>query len=117
MEPSATWPAAWPTTSTNLLTALIGYGNILKMKLPADDPSRARGQVILVSRKAADLTRGLLAFSRKQIINPLPADLNEIVQGMGRILQRIIVNGSASRSTCGAAANVLVDRGQIDRCS
>ncbi len=101
----------------NLLTAILGYGNILKMKLAVDDPLRMHAeQVILASQKAADLTRGLLAFSRKQIINPVPMDLNEIVQGIGKILLRVIGEDIQLRiEVADRPLGVLVDRGQIDQ--
>jgi len=75
----------------NMLTAILGYANLLKLKMPADVVLHTYVEQILVSsEKAANLTRSLLAFSRKQIINPRPVNLNEIVQGVETLLTRVI---------------------------
>lgn len=75
----------------NILTAIIGYGHLLLMKMDKDDPLKAYVEHILVSaERAAHLTQGLLAFSRKQIINPKPVNLNEIVKKVEKLMQRVI---------------------------
>jgi PAS domain S-box-containing protein len=75
----------------NILTAMIGYGHLLKMKLKEEDPLRMYADHILsLSDKAANLTQSLLAFSRKQIINPRPVDINEIIKRIDHLLTRII---------------------------
>lgn len=75
----------------NILTAMIGYGQLLKMKMKEDDPLRTYADHILsLSDRAADLTQSLLAFSRKQIMNPCPANLNEVIKRIDHLLSRII---------------------------
>lgn len=75
----------------NILTAIIGYANILQMRMAEDDPSRRYVEDILASsERARQLTHGLLAFSRRQIINPAPVNINEIVRSVERLLSRII---------------------------
>jgi PAS domain S-box-containing protein len=75
----------------NILTAIIGYGNLINIKLPATNPvHHYADQIIASSEKAADLTRSLLAFSRKQVINPAPFDVNRIVTDMQTMLERVI---------------------------
>ncbi|MBI5634313.1 MAG: PAS domain S-box protein [Nitrospirae bacterium] len=75
----------------NILTAIIGYGNLLKMKLAAADPLHAYVEHILTSsEKAANLTQSLLAFSRKQVINPKPLNLNSVVEKTEKLLSRLI---------------------------
>ncbi|MBI3378519.1 MAG: hypothetical protein HY035_09010, partial [Nitrospirae bacterium] len=75
----------------NILTAIIGYGNILKMKLEKESPLLPYTDQILASaERAANLTQSLLAFSRKQVINPKPVNLNEITASVEKILLRII---------------------------
>lgn len=75
----------------NILTAIIGYGNLAKMKLPANEPTASYVDQILASAdRAANLTNSLLAFSRKQIINPKPVKINEIIIGVGKLLTRLI---------------------------
>ncbi|MBI2411816.1 MAG: PAS domain S-box protein [Deltaproteobacteria bacterium] len=75
----------------NILTALIGYGNLLIMKKGNDDLVRSYADHMLtLSEKAASLTQGLLAFSRKQVLNPQPTDMNELVRRVEKILKRLI---------------------------
>jgi signal transduction histidine kinase/CheY-like chemotaxis protein len=75
----------------NILTAIIGYGNLVKMKLAANDPLlNYVDQILSSSERAANLTHSLLAFSRKQIINPHPVNINEIIHGVGKLLTRLI---------------------------
>jgi signal transduction histidine kinase len=75
----------------NLLTAINGFAELLHMRLPAEDPHQKLVANILRSgRQAADLVRQLLAFSRKQLIEPKILDLNVVVNNMGEMLKRII---------------------------
>ena len=101
----------------NILTAITGYGSLLKMKIKNDDPLRREVEHILASaERAARLTRSLLAYSRKQIINPKPVDLNRVVQGIERLLMRLI--GEDIELTARLTAlelTVMADAGQIDQ--
>jgi PAS domain S-box-containing protein len=75
----------------NILTAVIGYANLLQMRL--GDSSQLRGyvdQIIASSERAANLTQSLLAFGRKQILDPKPVTVNEIVKSMEKLLARLI---------------------------
>lgn len=75
----------------NLLTAITGYGEILQGRVSEDDPSRKEIEGILgAGTRAAALTRQLLAFSRKQMLQPKVLDLNRVVSGMGGMLRRLI---------------------------
>ena len=75
----------------NILTAIIGYGNIIQRKMSKEDPLRAHlDQILTAANRAAGLTRSLLAFSRKQAINPQNVDLNEVLRRVERFLCRII---------------------------
>jgi len=70
---------------------IIGYGNMLAKSLPAEGPAHKQlSHLLSAGEKASQLTRSLLAFSRKQIIDLKPADLNEIVEGLGTLLLRVI---------------------------
>ncbi|HYH81706.1 MAG TPA: PAS domain S-box protein [Longimicrobium sp.] len=75
----------------NLLTAIRGNAELLLFDIPAGDPRREDVEEI---RKAADraaaLTRQLLAFSRRQVLQPRVLDLNGVVQEMERMLRRLI---------------------------
>ena len=74
----------------NILTAIIGYGTLLN-EMKVDDLSKMYIAHILNSaEKAANLTRALLVFSRKQIISPKPVNLNVIIQRTESLLSRLI---------------------------
>ncbi len=75
----------------NLLTAIIGYGDFVLARLEPDDPLRPDVEEITAAgNRAADLTRQLLAFSRKQVLQPKVLDLNDVVHQVERMLQRLI---------------------------
>ncbi len=65
----------------NILTAVLGYANLIAVRMASSDPLQPYAQQIIhASEKAAALTRSLLAFSRKQIISsPKAQNLNDIV--------------------------------------
>jgi len=75
----------------NMLSAIIGYSEIILMSLPADSTLREDIRAIKDSgEKAAVLTRQLLAFSRKQVLEVRPLDLNRVIEGMVKMLSRVI---------------------------
>ena len=75
----------------NILSAITGYGYLLQTKLDRNDPLQADVEQILESaNRAADVTRSLLVFSRKQIINPLPWDVNDLLRKSVKLLSRFI---------------------------
>ena len=101
----------------NILTAIIGYGSLLQMELKEDAPSRDFVQKILNSaEKAANLTQGLLAFSRKQISNPRPVYLNEIIKGVESLLVRVMREDIKIKTTLTDKKCVLMaDVGQMEQ--
>jgi PAS domain S-box-containing protein len=101
----------------NLLTAVIGYANLLEMKLGKDHPHTNYATQILKSAEvAAELTRGLLAYSSKQVLNPKPNDLNELVIGIQKMLDRIIGEDiEFSSILCSSPPVALVDRAQMEQ--
>lgn len=75
----------------NLLGVIIGYSEIALMNLPGDDPLREKVQEIQkAGDRAAGLTRQLLAFSRKEVVEPRVFDLNSVIADLNRMLQRTI---------------------------
>jgi len=75
----------------NLLTVIQGYAQILKLKPGLDSEIlEALDQVAQAAERAASLTRQLLAFSRKQIMQARPLDLNQVVTRLEKMLRRII---------------------------
>ncbi|MBI5096660.1 MAG: response regulator [Nitrospirae bacterium] len=101
----------------NILTAIIGYANLLQMKMQEDDPLKLNVEPILAaSEKAAALTRSLLTFSRKQVFNSEPVNLNDIIRRLERLLLRLI--GEEIRMNIALAAEdlvVMADSVQIDQ--
>ena len=101
----------------NILTVIMGYGNLLKMDKRLDEGQQEKvGQILVASERAAKLTHGLLAFSRKQTLKPQNANLNDIVQHVQKFLSRII--GEDIRLQTGfkqEPIRVYVDAGQIEQ--
>ena len=101
----------------NILTAIIGYGNLLLMKNQEGGASKLYIEHILSSaERAANLTRQLLSFSRKQIMNPRPVDLNTIMKGVEKLLVRLI-GEDIEIATIQADEDLMVmaDPGQIEQ--
>ncbi len=101
----------------NLITVISGYTQLALMR--ADKGSAAAEdlrQVIDASDRAANLTHQLLAFSRKQVLQPTVLDLGEVVKGISPMLSRIIGEHIELRiETPDALARVRADRGQLEQ--
>jgi len=101
----------------NLLTVITGRSEILLEDLPGQDP--ARPQVELIKRtaqRAAALTQQLLAFSRKQILQPVAVDLNVVVTRIEPMLRRLIGEHVAvSAALEPALGTVSADLTQLDQ--
>ncbi len=75
----------------NLLTAINGFAEMIQMQLPSGHILQPMVHNISTSgNRAAELVRQLLAFSRKQIIEPKTLDLNVVITDLERILQRLV---------------------------
>ncbi|PYQ80551.1 MAG: hybrid sensor histidine kinase/response regulator, partial [Acidobacteria bacterium] len=75
----------------NLLTAILGYANLLLDELPPQDSLRNDLEEIRsAGERAASLTRQLLAFSRRQMLQPQVVDINTLVAGMQKLLRRLV---------------------------
>ena len=75
----------------NLLTAIIGFAQILQLEIGADQRFHYLvQQILLPAERATNLIKALLSFSRKQVINPKPVDLNEVIYAIEKLLQRLI---------------------------
>ena len=75
----------------NLLGVIIGYSEILTEGLSLADPMRENvDEILKAGRRAASLTRQLLAFSRQQVLEPKALDLNEVVSDTERMLRRLV---------------------------
>jgi two-component system, cell cycle sensor histidine kinase and response regulator CckA len=99
----------------NMLTAITGYAELMRDQLPPGDPLQADlGEITGAADKAALLTYQLLAFSRKQILQPKTLNLNEVVSDISRMLHRVIGEDVAIVARMGEGlGTVKADPGQI----
>jgi two-component system, cell cycle sensor histidine kinase and response regulator CckA len=101
----------------NLLTVILGFCELLLADLNPDDPRQTDiTEIQHAGMRAAGLTRQLLAFSRKQIIEPTRLDLNEVVTGMQGMLRRLIREDvKVVLSLASGLAPVTADRGEVEQ--
>jgi two-component system cell cycle sensor histidine kinase/response regulator CckA len=101
----------------NVLTVILGFSELLINRLPPDDP--ARTDLLEIKRageRAAGLTRQLLAFSRKQILQPKVLDVNVLIGGMRPMLRQLIVEHIDLAVSLGArGALVKMDPTQVEQ--
>jgi signal transduction histidine kinase/CheY-like chemotaxis protein len=101
----------------NLLTVVEGYAELLHGDLPEDDPNRQPVEEILVAaQRAATLTRQLLAFSRRQMLQPIRVSLNANVNSTHRMLSRLLGENIEIETNLDPDLwDVFADPGQIDQ--
>jgi PAS domain S-box-containing protein len=100
----------------NLLTVIQGYGEIVRDSLAGDARKESMEELLKAAGRAASLTRQLLAFSRKQVLEPRIVRLDTIVKETGRMLERLIGEDVAlSLVLPGELATVKADPGQIEQ--
>jgi PAS domain S-box-containing protein len=101
----------------NILTAIIGYGHLLQMTTTKETTTgHYAEQILLSAEKAAQLTQSLLAFSRKQTINPKPRDLKQIIKNMEKLLSRLLTEDiEFVTSVPDETLTVMADVTQIDQ--
>jgi two-component system, cell cycle sensor histidine kinase and response regulator CckA len=100
----------------NLLTVINGYTEILTLKLPGNGPvAAALGEIGDAGRRAADLTRQLLAFSRKQVLEPKVVDPNEVVNRATGMLRRLIGEHIDLAASLRPVRRLLIDPGQLEQ--
>jgi len=100
----------------NMLTAIIGYGNLLQRKT-TNTPSLGKyvDNIIYSAEKAANLTSNLLAFSRKQPVKLQPVLLNDIVNRSRELLSRLVRENIKLRVITGGNCVVHADSVQIEQ--
>jgi PAS domain S-box-containing protein len=101
----------------NLLTAILGYSELLLQTFPEDDGRRQDVEEIQkAGQSASSLTRQLLAFSRKQILEPVVLDLNAVVANLHRMARRLIGEDIEIITHLDPAlGRVKADAGQIEQ--
>jgi PAS domain S-box-containing protein len=101
----------------NLLTAIFGFSDLALEQLDADHPARPEVQEVRkAAESAASLTRQLLAFSRKQVLQPCVLNLNDSVERMHALLQRVIGEHIGLVTTLSPSLHdVFADPGQLEQ--
>ena len=101
----------------NVLTAIFGYVDLVLESFDAGDPRRADVEEIKrAGQRAAGLTRQLLAFSRKQILQPRRTNLNAVISNIVELIGRLIGPEIDLRFEPGEAlGDVMADAGQIEQ--
>jgi PAS domain S-box-containing protein len=99
----------------NILTAIIGYAEIIHLRMENESPLRHFVEQVLVSAdRAAELINELLAFSRKQVLHAKPMDLCGVVRSLKKMLGRLLPEDIDFRTTV-IKENLIVmaDKGQL----
>jgi signal transduction histidine kinase len=101
----------------NLLTVIVGFGTDLAAASPPGPPQReAADEILQAAARAARLTHSLLAYSRKQVLNPRPLDLRRTVQDATQLVGRIIGEDVELAVVLpDAAVPVVADSGQLEQ--
>jgi PAS domain S-box-containing protein len=101
----------------NALTAILGYADLILSSLRGGDPLQdAAREIKKAAQRAAGITRQLLAFSRKQVIQPRVVDLNSLILEMEKMLRRLIGEDiDLVTSLAPDLGRVEVDPGQMDQ--
>jgi len=101
----------------NLLTIITGYSQLILNTLGPRDPNRhSAEQIMKAGERAAALTKQLLAFSRRQVLQPRVLDLNKLVSSLSTMLQRLIGEDvDLQLELSGDLGRVSADPGQIEQ--
>ena len=100
----------------NRLLVIMGYGQMLKNSV-ADDPELSTFAELVLSsaQRSAELTHQLLAYSRQQVLRPRSIDLNAVVDGTRRMLERVVSEEIELVTVLGAKHPMLADPGQVEQ--
>ncbi|MGE0446447.1 MAG: PAS domain S-box protein, partial [Vicinamibacterales bacterium] len=101
----------------NLLTSILGFSELVEERLPPGDPLRAEiAEVRRAGQSAAALTRQLLAFSRRQVLEIEALDLRQVVSDLSKLLRRTLGEDIALEiSLADSMVRTRADRGQIEQ--
>ena len=101
----------------NLLTVINGYAQLLISRLHEADPLRVdAGHILQAGDRAAVLTQQLLAFSRRQVLQPRPLDVAVVIENLQPMLRRLLRDDIEVRTSLPASLPpVMVDPGQLEQ--
>ena len=99
----------------NLLTVIIGNLELLEGKLPDDRSTKRLSEAITAARKGSDLTRQMLAFARKQVLEPREVQLNDLVNDIAPLIARSIGEQVQIKvDVMDGAPKALIDPSQLE---
>ncbi len=101
----------------NILTTVIGFSSLLQIKMDRIDPRQIYlEKIVSASKRAEQLTKSLLAFSRRQQIDLRPLKVNDIVKDLGTILKQILTSNIELEVALTAEdPSIMADIAQIDQ--
>jgi len=101
----------------NVLTAIKSFSELISLELPESSPLRDDvREITAAADRAAALTRHLLAFSRRQMLQPVVLDPNGVVEGVTKLLARLIgVDVHCETALAPDVGHVLADPGQLEQ--
>jgi PAS domain S-box-containing protein len=101
----------------NMLTAMIGYMDLVAADLPPESEDHSYlTQALEAAEQASGLTRQLLAFARRQPVQPSPQDLNALLERMAPLLRRLVPEDIEIETRIDASPGwVLADAGQLEQ--
>jgi two-component system, cell cycle sensor histidine kinase and response regulator CckA len=100
----------------NRLAVIMAYAELIRDRLPVDAPFAHYAQEVLDSaQRASELTRQLLAYSRRQVLELQVLDLNSVVERMRALLARLIGDDIELVTTLQATLPISADPGQLER--
>ena len=100
----------------NRLVVIMGHADLLKRRSEHDPELASHADAVVSSaRRAADLTRQLLAYSRRQVLRPQAIDVNALVDGTRRMLERLLGEQIELVTELRARFPMLADPGQVEQ--
>jgi PAS domain S-box-containing protein len=100
----------------NLLTVIAGYSSLIQFNSQESEVASMAGEILGSVERAAEMTRSLLAFSRKQEVHLMPVDLNHLVEGLHKSLARLITEDiELEVELSGVPLIVSSDKGQLEQ--
>ena len=116
MEAIGTFAGGISHDFSNLLTGMLGYCDLALAMLSTDDPVRRDvSEIRALAVRGTDLSRQILAVSRQQIVQPTVLDPNTVVQGLDRLLRRLMGEHIGVITTLGGDLGTIhIDAAQLE---